>query len=91
VQRKRTGRKENLVADTRAPESITLLSVSQIEKLDELVQQLNDYGLDEIYLDGYGEILDSNFARVISNLIGLEKYVQTLQSQVFNKYKVNTE
>jgi folate-dependent phosphoribosylglycinamide formyltransferase PurN len=86
VQRKRTGRKENLVADTRAPES-----VSQIEKLDELVQQLNDYGLDEIYLDGYGEILDSNFARVISNLIGLEKYVQTLQSQVFNKYKVNTE
>lgn len=72
-------------------DTFTLLGNTQIGKLDDYVQNLNEHGLVEIYQEDDEAALDGEFAKVMCSLLGLEKYVESLRTQVAKKYRVMNE
>lgn len=68
-------------------ESFTLLSRKSVEKLEDLVDVVDEYGADmELYTD-YGEDLDGAYARTTVALEKIEELSATLRKQARGKYE----
>jgi len=72
-------------------ETFTLMAEKNIEKLGSLVESLDEQGRKVLYRENDAAEVDYTFAKVMCDLLDLEKCAQTLRSQVAITYKVQNE
>jgi hypothetical protein len=70
-----------------ASDTTRLLQVSQIEKLDELVEGISE----ESTLEDDMDVLLRQYAKTVCGLLELEKHASELRNQASTKFKVMSE